>query len=158
MNLLIFTFLLNPVSGGTVENYFSTPEQAHKIGTALLLKDDWSALASYYDLGGTDVTKKLLKTAEFYRNNPKLYVGPPGAMSKFKEPFSLAMKYAGAVSRGDLTQVTLEIKIPQGHASPVQIGLDYFYLRRSEKGFQFIPRTQGETLFSRRSVAPTTPN
>jgi len=139
-----------------IDNYgFNNPEEAYQVGMQLLDKEDWKTLSRYYDLTGSNIDPKMLASGDFFKNDPNLYVGPPGELSKYKEPFPLGFKYMSATQQGTLVQVLLETTIEQGAETMAKVAYQFFYLRKCESGLKFIPRSLGTKLFD--STAGGTP-
>ena len=120
--------------------YFSSPEEAVPIITALLAKKDFKTLASYYDLSDSGINLIDLESGDFFIRKERPEVAHPADFWQFKHPFSPGFKYSGMRSgpRENVHLIHLEIVIDQGVDSPSQVGFDSFYMIKSAQGWQII--------------------
>jgi hypothetical protein len=120
---------------------FSSPEQAVQRIAELQAKQDWAALARYYDLSGSDVSAASLESGEYFRA-PTGRAAPGGPGMAHREPFTPGFKFdhTEATDRADVIRVVVAIEIDQGAGSPKQRGFDHFLLRKTSAGYKLLPR------------------
>ena len=120
--------------------YFDNPKEAVIVTTELLEKRNWSRLARYYDLSGTNIKRNELESGEYFFQSKKQEVNHPGILSRYKRPFAPGFKYDGEyILNGNTTVVRVRILINQG--TMLQEGVQAFGLKKSKAGFQIIPGT-----------------
>jgi hypothetical protein len=121
--------------------YFSSPEEAVPIITALLVKKAFKTLASYYDLSDSGINLIQLESGDFFIRKERPEVAHPTDIWQYKHPFSPGFKFSGMRSeeRENVYLIHLEIIIDQGVDSPSQVGFDSFYMIKSDRGWQVLP-------------------
>ena len=137
--------------------YFETPRQAVEEITAMLVAEDWPALARYYDLEGSGVDRAQLVSGEFFVRTERPEVSHPADFWRIKHPFHPGFHYAWSGAEVDIAnimsapdadtpegdpgivKVVLEVEIEQGAGEPVQRGISEFRMRKSERGYQVLP-------------------
>ena len=122
-------------------SFFSSPEEAIPIITELLEKKNFKTLASYYDLGKSDIDYAELGSGDFFIRKERPEAVHPAGFWRFKHPFAPGFKYShkSQSSREDVYIIHLRMEIDQGAGSPAQIGEDTFYMIRSDGGWQILP-------------------
>lgn len=121
--------------------YFASPAQAVDAIRELLRDEDWATLASYYDLGGTNIDRATLLSGAFFVRNERPEAAHPGGFWRFKQPFppSFQFAFASPADAAGVVTVEVSITIDQGGGEPVQEGRQQFRMRQSAQGFQILP-------------------
>jgi hypothetical protein len=127
-----------PAAGSA--KFFESPQQAVSRSEELLRKQDWSTLASYYDLSGSGVDRSELTSGRFFMRSDRPSGAHPGVDWRYKQPFAPGFKFdhVEPTDRPDVQQVIVSISIDQG-GGMVQKGLKSFLLRKSARGYQLLP-------------------
>lgn len=130
------------VTGGTGAAYFDSPQQSVRVITELLRKEDFKSLARYYDLSGTDIERADLEAGGFFIRRDRPGSAHPAGFWRYKHPFAPGFEYSShqPSDQPGVYVVELSIEIDQGAGAPPQRGLDHFYMRKTEKGWQVLPR------------------
>lgn len=119
--------------------YFKSPEESVEIITKLLRKSDWVELTKYYDIAGSEVKKEEMLSGDYFINTERPEVAHPAGFWRYKHPFSPGFKYFSHKSIEDSkVEVVVQIEIDQGEGM-IQKGIDTYYLKKCEKGFQLLP-------------------
>jgi len=120
--------------------FFESPRQAVDAIRVMLENEDWTSLASYYDLEGSDVDRDTLTSGEFFIRSERPDLAHPGGFWRHRHPFAPSFVYAfttPAMEAG-VVIVRVVIQIDQGSDSPPQDGWQEFSMRESEKRFQIL--------------------
>jgi hypothetical protein len=122
--------------------YFSSPAEAVPVITDLLEKENFKTLAKYYDLSNSEINISKLESGEFFIRKERPEVAHPGGFWRNKHPFAPGFKYKSiqSTTREGIYIVEVSIAIDQGPESPEQIGLSYFYMIQSDKGWKILPK------------------
>lgn len=133
---------LNPpdVRPGDGPLYFNSAADAVERIPDLLRREDWAALARFYDLAGTSVKREELTSGRFFLNRERPANAHPGLPWTYRHPFTPGFKFKDAVDRAEVGVVTVvvTVDIDQGDGS-VQRGMQEFAMRRSTRGYQILP-------------------
>ncbi len=121
--------------------YFSSPKKAVETITKLLQKKNFKALSRYYDLSGSEVKISQLESGNFFIRKKSPETAHPGGFWRYKHPFAPGFLFSSArvTSKKTIFIVEVSITIDQGPDFPSQIGLSYFYMIKSEKGWKILP-------------------
>lgn len=121
--------------------YFSSPVEAIQIITELLEKENFKILAKYYDLSNSEIKLSELKSGEFFIRKERPENAHPAGFWRYKHPFAPGFKFNSvqATANDAIYIVEVSISIDQGSDSPNQIGLSYFYMVKSDKGWNVLP-------------------
>lgn len=121
-------------------SYFSSPQEAVRITSKLLIEENWKILTSYYYLENS--SQKLLdslKNGSYFIRTQKPELSHPGVSWKYKKPFPPSFSYYSHLPVDEYKiKVEVGIEIDQGEGM-IQKGKKFFYLRKSENGFQILP-------------------
>lgn len=121
-------------------SYFSSPQEAVRITSKLLIEENWKILTSYYYLENS--SPKLLdslKNGSYFIRTKKPEISHPGVSWKYKKPFPPSFSYYTHLPIDKYkVKVEVQIEIDQGNGM-IQKGKSFFYLRKSERGFQILP-------------------
>jgi hypothetical protein len=119
--------------------YFSNPRESVDIISKLLTEENWEQLSYYYYLENTDEEViDSLKNGSYFIRIKRPEVAHPGGFWKYKNPFPPGFSYLSHREVAlDTIKVEVTIEIDQGN-DMIQQGLDSFYLKKSEKGYQLI--------------------
>jgi hypothetical protein len=122
-------------------NYFSSPAEAIPIITELLEKNNFKSLARYYDLSNSEIKLSELESGDFFIRKERPEIAHPAEFWHYKHPFAPGFKFKSVqtTARDAIYIVEVSISIDQGPASPRQIGLSYFYMIKSDKGWKILP-------------------
>jgi len=126
--------------------FFPSPEAAVPIIAEFLRKEEFRELARYYDLTDSGIERSELESGDFFVRKERPKVAHPAGFWRYKHPFSPGFKYSyeSPGSRKNVYVIHLSIEIDQGADSPAQLGLDSFYMIRSDKGWQILPGSVDE--------------
>lgn len=121
--------------------YFSSPAEAIQIITELLEKGKFMTLAKYYDLSSSDIKLAELESGDFFIRKERPEFAHPAGFWRYKHPFApgFTLSRVEATSRETVYLIEVSITIDQGSGSPQQIGLDYFYMIKSDEGWRILP-------------------
>ena len=121
--------------------YFSSPAEAIPIITDLLKKEEFKILAQYYDLSNSELKLADLESGEFFIREERPEVAHPAGFWRYKHPFAPGYKFNGVQPTANeaIYMVEVSISIDQGSESPEQMGLSYFYMIKSDKGWKILP-------------------
>ena len=167
VHTILFTlfFSLLPVGAFSMSNeiqqepgspsHFSSPEEAVPVITELLKNKDFKNLASYYDLTDSEIKLADLESGDFFIRRKRPEVGHPAGFWRYKHPFSPGFKYSSmsSASRENVHIIHLRIEIDQGAGSPPQMGMDSFYMIKSDNGWQILP---GKVIEKESMAMPST--
>jgi len=119
--------------------YFESPKQAVEVISDLLSKGDWKTLSRYYDLSGTETSRRDLESGRFFLREQKPEASHPGGFWRHRHPFAPGFEYHFHHDEGkDTVVVSLRIEIDQG-AGMIQEGRTVFKMRKSAPGYQVLP-------------------
>jgi hypothetical protein len=120
---------------------FSSPAEAISIITELLEKKNFKILARYYDLSNSEIKLSELESGDFFIRKERPEIAHPAGFWRYKHPFAPGYKFNSvqATARDGIYIVEVSISIDQGPDSPEQIGLSYFYMIKSDKGWKILP-------------------
>ncbi len=125
---------------GEIDRYFASPQESVDAITDLLKSEDWPALASYYDLSGSDIDENSLTDGTFFINEERPEAAHPAGFWRYKQPFAPGFTFQSAkMLNADQVEVTVMIEIDQG-GGMVQRGLDTFRLIAHPEGYQILPK------------------
>lgn len=120
--------------------YFTDPKSAVDEIARLMRAKSWTELARYYDLSGTEISIEELNSGRFFVRDKPPAVGHPGGFNRYIQPFAPSFSYFSHQTIGDgMVEVTVDIEIDQG-GGMIQRGLESFRMRKSEKGYQLLPK------------------
>ncbi len=121
--------------------YFSSPAEAIPIVSALLEKKNFKILAQYYDLTNSEIKLSELESGDFFIRKERPEMAHPAEFWRYKHPFPPLFKFKSiqATTKEAIYIVEVFISIDQGLDSPEQIGLSYFYMVKSDKGWKILP-------------------
>ncbi len=140
---LVITIILNMILSMNLAGqslYFSSPQESVELTSKLLIDENWEELTNYYFLENTDkeIIDSMLNGTYFIRDK-RPEVSHPSESWRYKKPFSPKFKYFSHIeTEKNIIKVTVSIEIDQGNGM-IQQGLSFFYLIRSENGFQLLP-------------------
>jgi len=122
-------------------SYFSSPAKAIPIISNLLENKKFKILAGYYDLSKSDITLFDLESGDFFIRKERPELAHPAELWRYKHPFAPGFKFKNvqATAKEAIYIVEVYISIDQGSDSPEQIGLSYFYMLKSDKGWRILP-------------------
>ncbi|MBU3915412.1 hypothetical protein KKA14_07740 [bacterium] len=125
--------------------YFASPKEAVQIINILLEKGHFRTLANYYDLSDSGIQLAELATGRFFIRTKKPEITHPGDLWRYKHPFSPGFRFEKTIATDKDNVFLIQVKkvIDQGVASPEQVGLDYFYMKKSADGWQLLPKKDG---------------
>ena len=125
---------------GQFDRYFPTPSAAVKTTADLLKTENWSELATYYDLTGTVLDRTDLTKEGFFIETDAIEEALSEELEAYKQPFSPGFEFQSARSLGnDIIEVTVITEII-GDDDTVQQGLDTFLLKAHPEGYQLLPK------------------
>jgi len=132
---------VNNKQDSSESNYFSSPAEAIPIITELLKNEDFKVLAQYYDLSNSEIELSELESGDFFIHKDRPEFTHPGGFWRYKHPFAPGFTFSRveAAAKDAVYVVEVSISIDQGSGSPNQIGLDYFYMVKSKKGWRILP-------------------
>ena len=121
--------------------YFSSLSEAIQIITVLLVEENFKTLAKYYDLSNSEIKLSELESGDFYIRKERPEIAHPAGFWRYKHPFAPGFKFNSvqATPIDTIYIVEVSISIDQGSDSPKQIGLSYFYMINSDKGWKVLP-------------------
>ena len=130
-----------PDEQASMNEYFSSPEEAVSKIADLLRQEDFKTLARYYDLSNSDTKLADLQSGEFFVRTERPEISHPVEFWRYKHPFSPGFEYSGMrpSAREDVYVITVRVSIDQGSDSPMQEGYSEFYMIKSAKGWQVLP-------------------
>jgi hypothetical protein len=123
------------------QKFFSSPKEAVTIVSKFLKKNDFNNLADYYDLKDSKIKKSELVSGDFFIRKTRPEISHPSGVWRYKHPFAPDYKYCGMrpTERKDVFIIEVNISIDQGEGIPDQEGFSFFYMRKSDKGWQVLP-------------------
>ena len=121
--------------------YFSSPADAVPIITELLKKNNFKTLAGYYNLSNSEIKLSQLESGDFFIRKKRPEISHPAGFWRYKHPFAPGFKYKSvrATAKEAVFIVEVSISIEQGFDSPMQTGLSFFYMIKSDRGWQILP-------------------
>ena len=121
--------------------YFSSPAEAIPIISELLQKKNFKVLARYYDLSNSEIKLSELESGDFFIRKERPEIAHPAGFWRYKHPFApgFTFKSVQATAKDAIYLVEVFISIDQDPDSSKQIGLSYFYMVKSDKGWQVLP-------------------
>ena len=121
--------------------YFSSPAEAIQIISELLERKNFKILARYYDLSNSEIKLSELESGDFFIRKERPEIAHPSEFWRYKHPFAPGFKFKSvqATAKDAIYIVEVSISIDQGSDSPKQIGLSYFYMVKSDKGWKILP-------------------
>ncbi len=121
--------------------YFSSPAEAIQIITELLEKNNFKILAKYYDLSNSEIKLSELESGDFFIRKERPEIAHPAGFWRYKHPFAPGFTFNSVqtTAKDAIYIVEVSISIDQGSDSPKQIGLSYFYMVKSDKGWKVLP-------------------
>jgi hypothetical protein len=121
--------------------YFSSPSEAIPIISELLEKKNFKILSRYYDLSNSEIRLSELESGDFFQKKDRPEIAHPAEFWRYKHPFAPGFKFKSvqATAKNAIYIVEVSISIDQGSDSPRQIGLSYFYMINSDKGWKILP-------------------
>ncbi len=127
----------------TESTAFDSPEAAVPQIRRMLRDEQWPQLASYYDLSESSLTYEDLASGGFFLNIDTNAGGQPREISRYRHPFPPAYEFSRVIDTADpnVVIVEMQIAIDQGEGMPIQRGLTWFKMRRSDGGWRILPET-----------------
>jgi len=127
--------------------YFSSPQNAVPKIAAMLRQSEFKALARYYDLTDSDISRADLESGDFFIRKERPEFAHPAESWRYKHPFSPGFKYSSMQSsaRDNVYVIRVTISIEQGSGAPNQEGYSLFYMIKSVHGWQVLPDTVEES-------------
>jgi hypothetical protein len=121
--------------------YFTSPSAGVEQIKDMLEAKNWAELAKYYDLTDSPIDRADLVSGEFFYTEERPEVAHPAGFWKYKHPFAPAFEFKSARELEDagVIEVTVGVEIDQG-GGMIQRGLQAFLMRKSDKGYQVLPR------------------
>jgi hypothetical protein len=121
--------------------FFSSPVEAIQIITNLLKKKNFRILTKYYDLTNSKIKLSELESGDFFIRKERPEFAHPAGFWRYKHPFApgFTLNKVQATSKDAVYLIEMSISIDQGSGSPEQIGLSYFYMVKSDKGWKVLP-------------------
>lgn len=121
--------------------YFASPEEAIPIISGLLGKKDFKTLARYYDLSESEIKLSELESGDFFIRKKRPEVAHPADFWRYKHPFApgFTFSHVRSTPKDAVYMVEVSITIEQGLDRPEQVGLSYFYMVKSDKGWKVLP-------------------
>ena len=121
--------------------YFSSPAEAIQIISELLEKKNFKILAKYYDLSNSEIKLSELESGDFFIRKERPEFAHPAGFWCYKHPFApgFTLNRVRSTDKDAVYLIEVSISINQGSDSPEQIGLSYFYMVKSEKGWKVLP-------------------
>ncbi len=131
----------NNQKGMSKTYYFSSPAEAVQMITELLKNQNFKTLARYYDLSNSEIKRSELESGDFFIRKKRPEIAHPAGFWRHKHPFAPGFTFNNvkATAKDAVYIVEVSISIDQGADSPKQIGLSYFYMIRSDKGWKVLP-------------------
>ena len=131
----------NNQEDGSKTYYFSSPAEAIQIISKLLEKNNFRTLAKYYDISNSEIKLSELESGDFFIRKDRPEITHPAELWRYKHPFAPGFKFKSvlATTKDAIYIVEVSISIDQGSDSPKQIGLSYFYMIKSDKGWKILP-------------------
>jgi len=126
--------------------YFASPSKAVKQITVMMEEKNWSELANYYDLTGSQTDRAELVSGEFFYTEERPDIAHPAGFWKYKHPFAPGFEFNSIreLEDVDVFEITVGIEIDQG-GGMIQEGYQTFLMQKSDKGYQVIaPRNMVE--------------
>ena len=122
-------------------SFFTSPEQAVEVARKLLLAEDFSTLADYYDLSGSEIDRSRLECGDYFIRRQRPEAAHPGGFWRYKHPFAPGFKLSSVqpTDRAGVYRVTMTITIDQGADAPAQEGMSHFHMIESPRGWQILP-------------------
>jgi len=121
--------------------YFSSPAEAIPFITDLLRNENFRILARYYDLSNSEIKQSELESGDFFIRKDRPEIAHPAGFWRYKHPFAPGFKFKSVqpTAKDEIYIVEVSISIDQGPDSPEQVGLSYFYMIKSDKGWKILP-------------------
>jgi hypothetical protein len=121
--------------------YFTSPSAGVEQIKDMLEAKNWAELAKYYDLADSPIDRADLVSGDFFYTEGKPEVAHPAGFWKYKHPFAPAFEFRSTRELEDagVIEVTVGVEIDQG-GGMIQRGLQTFLMRKSNKGYQVLPR------------------
>jgi len=131
----------NTKKGMSVTYYFSSPAAAIPIITELLEKKNFKILAKYYDLSNSEIELSELESGDFFIRKERPEVAHPAGSWRYKHPFAPEFSFSNVQStaKDGIYIIEVSLSIDQGQDFPEQIGLSYFYMIKTDKGWKILP-------------------
>ena len=135
------TMKTNDLLGKSETYYFSSPAEAIPIITELVKTENLKVLARYYDLSNSEIKLAELESGDFFIRKERPEVAHPAGFWRYKHPFAPGFKFSSvqAAAKDPIYIVEVSISIDQGLDSPIQSGLSYFYMLKSDNGWKILP-------------------
>jgi hypothetical protein len=129
--------------------FFSSPVEAIQIITNLLKKKNFRILTKYYDLTNSKIKLSELESGDFFIRKERPEFAHPAGFWCYKHPFApgFTLNKVQATSKDAVYLIEMSISIDQGSGSPEQIGLSYFYMVKSDKGWKVLPDQVSENEY-----------
>lgn len=140
---LLITIILNIILSMNLTAqslYFSSPQESVELTSKLLIQENWEKLSIYYFTeNSSKETLDSMKNGTYFIRLKRPEVSHPSESWKYKKPFSPNFKYYSHIeTEKNKIKVTVSIEIDQGN-NMIQQGLSFFYLLKSENGYQLLP-------------------
>jgi hypothetical protein len=121
--------------------YFTSPAAAIPIITDLLKQQNFKILAQYYDLSNSEIKLAEMESGDFFIRRERPEIAHPAGFWRYKHPFAPGFTFNSihATDKKAVFMVEVSCSIDQGSDSPQQIGLSYFYMVKSDKGWKILP-------------------
>ncbi len=144
--LIFFLFRCNFVNVNNQQDtsktcFFSSPAEAIQIITELLKKANFKILAKYYDLSNSEIKLSELESGDFFIRKERPEFAHPAGFWRYKHPFAPGFTFnrIQATAKDEVYIIKMSISIDQSSDSLKQIGLSYFYMVKSDKGWKVLP-------------------
>jgi hypothetical protein len=121
--------------------YFSSPAEAIDIITDLLKKSNFKRLAKYYDLSSSGIKLSELESGDFFIRKVRPEFSHPAGFYRYEHPFApgFTLNSVQATAIDAVYLIEVSISLDQSSESPDQIGLSYFYMVKSQNGWEVLP-------------------
>lgn len=121
--------------------HFASPAIAVEQISVMLENKNWPKLAKYYDLTDATIDLADLTSGDFFYTEERPVAAHPAGFWKYKHPFAPPFKFKSTrdLEEPGVIEVTVGVEIDQG-GGLIQRGMQTFLLRKTEKGYQVMPR------------------
>lgn len=133
-----------------VRRYFKSPESAVETCRTLVRNQDWAALASYYDLSDSNLTRDSLLSGEFFFDDSLPENAGPVSLRRWKHPFPpmYELEFVTPGMTDETVNVTVGFQFEQGGGMWSHT-MQTFTLRQSMEGWRMLPVRYLEDLQDR---------
>jgi hypothetical protein len=119
-----------PYEPTPVTRYFKTPQTACKTIVRLVEEEDWAALAQFYDLEGSQLPLRALRSGEFFKGTEPAF--------EQRRPFDPRYSFKEVI-RTEYEDV-YEVVVTKSASRQQTSDLQFFYLKRYAEGYRLLPK------------------